>query len=139
MARRLLLELRRLAYGDRKVVSRGPTVLSHSLSRHPGRQQHRHNDEGHISSGGGSGGALTLTLKMSSASLTVQAGILVGCKQCVAQQWNTNRTAPGKSCHTECRSVHGVHPSAPSLRMPCSQLVFFFSLRNIASSFKLCA
>ena len=30
-------------------------------------------------------------------------------------------------------------PSAPSLRMPCSQLVFFSSLRHIASSFKLCA
>jgi sialate O-acetylesterase len=117
---RLLLELRRVAYGDRSVVSRGPTVLSHSLSsqrRWQQQQQQQHQEEGGDllpqqssprsprSPRSGEGNGTLLTLKMSSAALVVRAGILVGCKQCIAQDWNADHSAPGRSCRPECSAV----------------------------------
>jgi hypothetical protein len=35
----------------------------------------------------------------------VRSGILVGCKQCIAQDWNADHSAPGRSCRPECSAV----------------------------------
>ena len=66
----------------------------------------------------------------------VKAEIALGGTHCT-QMMST--VLPGGSRRTARGGCERTPPSAPSLKCLSSQLVLFFSLRNIASSFKLCA
>ena len=69
IARRLLLEIRRVAYAEDALVSRGPELLSHSVTPPPPAAS---------DAGSGSGAMATMRLVMSNASLAVHGGIFVG-------------------------------------------------------------
>ncbi len=80
VAARLMLEMRRLAFHEQNVISRGPEVVAQTVLKNG-----------------------SLLIRMSNSSLTVSAGILTGCAECTPLRVGTQPTQRyADSCQANC-------------------------------------